>query len=76
MIVKGKDAATAKRLIAEAKKQGLPASVVKVADEGFDVPDTVAEPPKPKPEPKPEPKAEEPTAPTSTRSRRSRSKKE
>lgn len=72
MIVKGKDAATAKRLIAEAKKQGLPASVVKVADEGFDVPDTVAEPPKPKPEPK----AEEPTAPTSTRSRRSRSKKE
>lgn len=70
MIVTGKDTATAKRLLAEAKKQGLPASVVKVTDDGFDVPDSVANPPKPKAEPKAD------TPKPSTRSTRSRAKKE
>lgn len=73
MIVTPKDAATAKRLLAEAAKQGLDPSVVVVTDDGFDVPDSVAEPPKPKP--KAEPKAESKSS-TSTRSTRSRAKKE
>lgn len=73
MIVTPKDAETARRLLDEAEKQGLPVSVVKVAPEGFDVPDSVANPPKAKPEPKPEPSEDKP-APRPRRS--SRSKKE
>lgn len=49
MIVTPKDGDTARRLLAEASKQGLSPDVVKVVDDGYDVPDSVASPSKPEP---------------------------
>lgn len=72
MIVTPKDTATAKRLLAEAEKQGLDPSVVVVADDGFDVPESVANPPKPK-----QATTESSAAkPTTSRRTRPRTKKE